>query len=151
MPICQPPVGLWLAFPVSVLIGAWTHILLDSLSHKDGWLVEHIPALQEQLFRLGASEVTTFKFLYAGFTFLGAAWLAYCYLRWLEQAKGALRLRRPAMRWSFALLFGTAILVIAAFRLDLGIIPVGIVTVLVVAGFFAGTLWIARDRSLPSN
>jgi len=145
-PLCQRPVGCWPALPVSVLLGAWTHILLDSLSHKDGWLVEQIPALQEPVFRLGASGVSACNFLYAGFTFLGAAWLAYCYLGWLEQAKGAPGLRQPAMRWSSALLFGAAMLGIAAVRRDLGIIPVGIVTVVVVVGFMAGTVWLVSDR-----
>ncbi|MEY2429376.1 MAG: hypothetical protein QOJ40_2261 [Verrucomicrobiota bacterium] len=145
-PLRQRPVVPWLAFPVSVLIGAWTHILLDSISHKDGWLVEHIPALQELVFRLGTDGMPGYKVLYAGFTFIGAAWLAYCYLRWLEQAKGTPVLRGPAMRWSSALLFGASILAIAAFRRDLGIIPVGIVTVVVMVGFLAGTAWFPSDR-----
>jgi hypothetical protein len=125
-----------------VLIGAWTHILLDSLSHRDGWLVEHIPALDQPVFH----GVPVCSFLYAGFTFLGAAWIAYYYLRWLGHAKGAPALRRPAIRWSFALLFGASIIVIAAFRRDLGIIPVGIVTIVVMAGFLAGTGWFVGER-----
>jgi hypothetical protein len=138
----QPPVGSWLFFPVSVLIGARTHILLDSLSHTDGWLVEHIPALYQPVFH----GMPVCSVLYAAFTFLGAAWLAHHYLLWLQPAKGVRGLRRPAMTWSVALLFGAAILIIAAFRRSLGIIPVGIVTLVVLAGFLAGAAWLANDR-----
>jgi hypothetical protein len=136
----------WLALPVSVLIGAWTHNLLDSLSHPDGWLVEQIPALRQPVFWLGGTGVLACEFLYAGFTFFGAAWLAGCYLRWLGQATGSPALRRPATRWSCAALFGAATLALAAVGRGkhqlLGLIPLGIVTVVVVLGCVAGTVWL---------
>ncbi|MGA2865254.1 MAG: DUF4184 family protein [Verrucomicrobiota bacterium] len=145
-PLCRRPAGPWLALPVSVLIGAWTHNLLDSISHEYGWLVGHIPALRQPVFWLGASGVPVCDLLYAGFTFCGAAWLADCYLRWLEQATGSPAVARPATRWSCAVLFGAATLALATagrgeYRL-LGLIPVGIVTVVVVLGFLAATVWL---------
>jgi hypothetical protein len=133
-----------------VLIGAWTHDLLDSLTHSDGWLVEHIPALQQPVSWVGATRAPVFDFLYAGFTFCGAAWLAHCYLRWLGQATGSPALRRPATRWSCALLFGAATLALARAGRGvdqlLGLIPLGIVTVVVVLGFVAATAWLFSAR-----
>jgi hypothetical protein len=35
----------WLLAPLSILIGAWTHLAWDSFTHADGWLVGRIPAL----------------------------------------------------------------------------------------------------------
>lgn len=35
----------WALAPLSVLVGAWTHLAWDSLTHPDGWLVSRIPAL----------------------------------------------------------------------------------------------------------
>lgn len=35
----------WMLAPLSILIGAWTHILWDSFTHADGWLVSRISAL----------------------------------------------------------------------------------------------------------
>jgi hypothetical protein len=35
----------WALAPLSVLVGAWTHLAWDSLTHPDGWLVLRIPAL----------------------------------------------------------------------------------------------------------
>ena len=35
----------WALAPLSILVGAWTHIAWDSFTHADGWMVERIPAL----------------------------------------------------------------------------------------------------------
>ena len=35
----------WLLAPLSILVGAWTHLAWDSFTHADGWMVERIPAL----------------------------------------------------------------------------------------------------------
>ncbi|MGH8202329.1 MAG: DUF4184 family protein [Steroidobacteraceae bacterium] len=35
----------WALAPLSIFIGAWTHIAWDSFTHADGWLVGRIPAL----------------------------------------------------------------------------------------------------------
>ncbi|MGD0262087.1 MAG: DUF4184 family protein [Verrucomicrobiota bacterium] len=149
-PLCRRPAGPWLAFPVSVLIGAWTHDLLDSLSHPDGWLVEHIPLLRQPLFRFGATGVPACDLLYAAFTFCGAAWLADCYLRWLGQTAGSPALGRPATRWNCALLFGTAMLALATVGRGehqlLGLIPLGILTVAVVLGLLAATAALFNNR-----
>ena len=150
LPLCRRPAGPWLAVPVSVLIGAWTHDLLDSLSHPDGWLVEGIPALRQRVFSLGATGVPVCDLLYAGLTFCGAAWVAGCYLHWLGKATGAPALRRTAMRWSCALLFGAAMLALATVGRGehqlLGLISLGIVTGVVVLGCVAGTAWLFAGK-----
>lgn len=35
----------WVLAPLSILIGAWTHIAWDSFTHPDGWMVSRISAL----------------------------------------------------------------------------------------------------------
>lgn len=35
----------WALAPLSILIGAWTHLAWDSFTHVDGWMVQRIPAL----------------------------------------------------------------------------------------------------------
>ncbi|MGD0261295.1 MAG: DUF4184 family protein [Verrucomicrobiota bacterium] len=140
----------WLALPLSVLSGAWTHDLLDSLSHPEGWPVQLMSALRQPVFRLAATGVPVGEFLYAGFTFWGAAWVAGCYLRWLGQAAGSPALRRPATRRTCALLFGAATLALALAgrgqRQLLGLIPLGILTVAVVLGFIAATVWLFTPK-----
>ena len=35
----------WALAPLSILIGAWTHLVWDSFTHADGWMVSRISAL----------------------------------------------------------------------------------------------------------
>lgn len=35
----------WAAAPLSLLVGAWTHLLWDSFTHADGWMVSRVSAL----------------------------------------------------------------------------------------------------------
>ncbi len=35
----------WVLAPLSILVGAWTHLAWDSFTHADGWMVPRIPAL----------------------------------------------------------------------------------------------------------
>jgi hypothetical protein len=35
----------WALAPLSLLVGAWTHLLWDSFTHPDGWMVSRISAL----------------------------------------------------------------------------------------------------------
>lgn len=32
----------WVLAPLSVLVGAWTHLLWDSFTHPGGWMVQHV-------------------------------------------------------------------------------------------------------------
>jgi hypothetical protein len=137
------PAGSPLLIVVSLLLGAWTHILLDSITHQDGWLVEHLPLLQVPLSWFGQSRFAIYDFLYAACTFTGVAWLAFCYLCWLEQAAGPSVVRSPAAKWVCAVLLAGAILLIAECsrgpQRSLGIISAGIITLLLVCAFLWGT------------
>ncbi|HEY0767645.1 MAG TPA: DUF4184 family protein [Steroidobacteraceae bacterium] len=35
----------WVLAPVSILLGVWTHLLWDSFTHNDGWMVRRVAAL----------------------------------------------------------------------------------------------------------
>lgn len=37
----------WLLAPVAILVGVWTHLLWDSFTHSDGWMVQRIEALSQ--------------------------------------------------------------------------------------------------------
>lgn len=37
--------GNWVLAPLSLLVGSWTHLLWDSFTHADGWMVSRISAL----------------------------------------------------------------------------------------------------------
>jgi hypothetical protein len=143
LPLCQRPAGSPFLIVISLLIGAWTHLFLDSFTHPDGWLVEHLPVLQAPVLPVGQHRLMVCEVLYAGCTFAGVAWLAFCYLRWLEKAAGSPVPTTRGMKWGCSLLLASSILFIAlasrgAHQL-IGIVPAGIIAVLLVIGFLLAT------------
>ena len=143
LPLCQRPVGPALAILVSLLFGAWTHIFLDSATHQDGWLVEHLPVLQCFVPWAGKHEFRVYDVLYYACTFAGVTWVALSYLSWLERAPGVSAPSAPAAKWGWALMLATAALFIAAAcrgpGQSLGLIPAGLLTVLLVVAFILAT------------
>jgi hypothetical protein len=122
-----------------LIIGAWSHLFLDSLTHEDGWLVEHLRILQSSLFPVENISFRVCDLLYAGSTFAGVVWLALCCQRWFEKVSEPPAFTTPGVKWSYALLLAISMLSIAlASRGEhrlVGLIPAGLVTVLLVIGF----------------
>jgi hypothetical protein len=69
----------------SVLIGAWTHVVWDSFTHKGGWTAQRVPALEMQLFQIGHAPIVLCYALQQLSTFGGGALLASAYIRWLRR------------------------------------------------------------------
>lgn len=61
----------WLKVIISVIIGAYSHLLWDAFTHDTGFFVEQIPLLQEKV-KLCSFYIPIFKFLQHGSTFVGA-------------------------------------------------------------------------------
>ena len=74
-PLSHRRAGAALAIIVSLLIGIWTHLLLDSLTHKDGWAVQHLPLLQKTITQFDGRNVRVCHLLWYGGSCLGVAWL----------------------------------------------------------------------------
>jgi hypothetical protein len=143
LPLCQRPVGPLWSIVVSLLIGAWTHQLLDALTHPEFWLVQYMPDLLARVLSVGSHRFLLCEVLYAGCTFSGVAWLVMVYLRWWESAAGTAI--RPRIRWGCALSLAGAILLIAlacrsADRLT-AFMGAGIAFVLMVIGILLVTGW----------
>lgn len=101
---------------VSLLIGGWTHILLDSATHPNGWFVKHAGVLRYSIPWYGSRHLQVCDILYYGFTFFGVGWVMLRCLRWFEKVRGdAIALRSP-LKWAFVLLAagGTTLLSVAS-------------------------------------
>ena len=83
-PLCLAPPGSLVVNASSVLLGSWTHLLWDSLTHKDGWLVGHLPILHFQVAFLANHSVRVCHLLWYVSSFVGIAWLVLVYTRWLR-------------------------------------------------------------------
>ena len=77
--LCHHPLGSAFVVVISVLVGAWTHLFFDSVTHEDGWLVRHLPFLQGSRALGRGTRAEVCDLLYAVITFFGVAWLAVCY------------------------------------------------------------------------
>ncbi len=141
--LCQRPARPAFAIIVSLLIGAWTHIFLDSITHEDGWLVEHLPVLQGFVPWAGKHGLRIYDVLYYACTFAGVTWVAMSYLGWVEKAPRGPAPSAPAANWGWALMLATAALFIAAAcrgpGQSLGLITAGLLTVVLVVAFISVT------------
>ncbi len=153
LPLCQRPAANPLVIAVSLLIGAWTHLLLDSFTHPENWLVKRLPVLLAPVLSLGPHPVLVCELLYTVFTFAGVAWLAVCYLNWLERAAGLAVSIPRGMKWVCAFLLAGVILGIALVTRGDGqlmvLIPVAMLATLLVLGFVLATGWFFRQPRKP--
>ena len=145
------PVRSAVAIVVSLLLGAWSHLLLDALTHPDYWLLRYLPWLQGTAWSMGGHRFLFCDVLYAACTFGGVAWLAVAYLQGRERGAHSLSVISPAVKWGCSLWLAGAILVIAeSFRgthQSLGLVAGGISTILAVTVFLWGTeKWLRRSR-----
>ena len=99
-----------LATAVSIVLGAWTHIVWDSFTHKSGWVVKHVTFLQEPPFLIGVTEFPTYQLLQLLSTLVGIAALVAVYCLWIRRSRC---LDSPPWRaryelWRYALLAALA-------------------------------------------
>ncbi len=143
LPLCQRPVGAPLAIVLSLLLGSWTHLLLDGLTHPEFWLVQYFPALLTPILPMGQPRVLVCDVCYAGCTFAGVLWLAVGFLHWWEEAAGPSRFTARGWRWGSSILLAAAILKLSlASRGEqhwLGIVPAGIMALGLLVGFLLVT------------
>ena len=144
LPLCLRPPGSPLAIAVSVVVGVWMHLGLDSVTHLNSRLVSHAPLLRGVVLIIGARKLRVYDALYIGSTYLGVAWLAWSYLRWLEAIGARPSANRKAVDHVCTMLFAALILGIALrgrrgalhHGADLASIAWAFATGLAVMGFF---------------
>lgn len=74
------------ALPLSVWLGAFSHIVWDSCTHKYGFLVERLPILETLLFRYGGYNFWLYKVLQYASGVIGIAILLLAAGWWLRRA-----------------------------------------------------------------
>ena len=71
-------VALWIFY--SLMLGLFTHIAWDSLTHSTGWVVQQLPFLSAEVF----SGFPLYRILQHGSTLVGLGLLAFWYLKRLK-------------------------------------------------------------------
>jgi hypothetical protein len=153
-PLCLRPAGSPLIIAVSLLVGSWTHIFLDSLTHENGWLVEHLPVLQANLVA-GKYHFRVCDLLYAVCTCAGAAYVAVVYLTWLEWAAGTFGWIFPGFKPVATLAFAAVTLLLSfanhSTSSRAGLVAIGFLTAALATFFFAVTVWGLRGSGRYEN
>jgi hypothetical protein len=90
---------------VSVLIGAWTHIVWDSFTHAGTWFYRAFPSMHRALFEIGSTPVYSRDLLQHGSTLIGIAVLASVYRGWLRKQPRPER-SDETDRWRYLLIGG---------------------------------------------
>jgi hypothetical protein len=111
-PIRRQPWPPWIIL-ISLLVGIWTHWLLDGFTHWNGWFVQHVPYLSYHLCRFGHVRMFAFDCLYYLCTFLGTFCVAMAYLAWLQRSTGSVRNRALVLRCGSSVLVSVATVAIA--------------------------------------
>jgi hypothetical protein len=137
-PLCQQPAPGLLAIGLSVLIGAWSHLLWDALTHNDGWFVERLPLLQAPVLHWRHREARVCHLVWYASSFIGVAWLYWTYEQWRQSPAGGARPGSPARRLCHALLLALLVFPLEALHHllahPLQAYAVGALTLAVVAG-----------------
>lgn len=94
---------------LSLVIGATTHMAWDGLTHRGGWAVMQLLALNEPLFYVWGTGVPAYQVLQHVSTLIGVTALVWVYVRWLKSEGFRVRLfpRAPVHRderWRYKLL-----------------------------------------------
>jgi hypothetical protein len=97
----------------SILIGAWTHIAWDSITHQTGWTAERVAALSAPVSIFGWDTETSHLLQYLSSVF-GLVVLALWFRSLLKRVPAAVATdqSRPRARWLLlALIAGTSLLI----------------------------------------
>jgi hypothetical protein len=84
LPACQRPLGPVWILVLSLLIGIWTHVLWDSLTHPDGWVVNQLPILLTPLLQLDGRTAKVCTLLWYSSSIVGAGWLFFAFEKWKQ-------------------------------------------------------------------
>lgn len=108
-----PPVGSPVGIAVSLLVGAWTHLAWDELTHKEGWLVHTWPLASVQVFSLFGHVVRLHHLLWYLSSFAGVVVVYIACERAAERSGSVPRISRTR-QFLHALIVATLILPISA-------------------------------------
>jgi len=132
------------------LLGAWTHIIWDQFTHDGNFGYRHFALLRTKLFHIGDFPIHVAYLLQYLSTLVGAAILAFYYLKWLRAQPP--KPDDQSDHWRYFLIFGAAIISIATgllfaihlsapfhefrtfreFAYKMGVITIAVFTILIV-------------------
>ncbi len=114
LPACRRNPGeWWYAAPISLLIGALTHVFWDGFTHDTGWFVERSSFLQTDLFRVEGYHFRMYRLLWHLSSWTGLALLVRVYVSAVKRSTGSAKLysareKRSYLKWAAILMLPLA-------------------------------------------
>ncbi len=96
----------WFTIPLSILVGAGTHVFWDAFTHETGWFVERSSFLQLILFSIHGHRFRLYRILWHISTWVGLFLLWRAYLQAVRKRTGSAQLFDPAERRRYTLWAG---------------------------------------------
>jgi hypothetical protein len=144
-----PPFGLSVGIVVSLLIGALTHLLWDSFTHRNGWIVQQSSFLQVTVAQVRGHSVRVCHLLWYLFSFAGAVWVWMASEKWVLEANSTSE-RSLRSRLLDAVVFATLLLPIEILHHNSqshwGLVLAGVLTTGLIAGAAARIVCLARGK-----
>jgi len=94
-PLCVNGVPPWRRLALSLLIGAWSHIALDALTHESALLAESRPGLRGAFSEVERRGLEIYHALWIFVSSFCLGLLGLLYLRFLKRSTGSFRLVAP--------------------------------------------------------
>lgn len=120
----------------SILVGTWTHLFLDSFTHKGGWVTERLSLLQLRVGSFAGHDVKVYGVLWFFCSFMGIAVIVVAFQNWRRSLSITPKAKSAAANWRTALLVAGAVLPIELvhrlFNNLIGTILVSLMTLLLV-------------------
>ncbi|MGB8168230.1 MAG: DUF4184 family protein [Chthoniobacteraceae bacterium] len=146
----QAPSSAWVMV-TSLLVACWIHLLLDSWTHENGWLVERLPILQYPIARFGYRALRVHAVLGYALSFAGIVWLALAYGQWRRFAEGEACRRAGWEDWRNGILLALLFVPVTAVRhiyggpLSLVFVAVASMLLTLVAALWIGAPGLRRN------
>jgi len=105
---------------VSILLGAWTHIIWDGFTHQHGFAVEAMPTLSTNIFSIGSFQMPVYKLLQYTFSAAGLFVLFQFYSVKLRKDYSEHLSAKSTGVWRFYVLVASSILAAAFLSLFQG-------------------------------
>jgi hypothetical protein len=112
-PLFQQPAASLREIAFSVLLGAATHLLWDSFTHKNGSLVGRLPILETPIAQVGSRQVLLCHLFWYVSTLGGVAWLGSAYQQWRSTVRRSPLRISFRVRWTNAFLLGFLVVPVA--------------------------------------
>lgn len=79
------PARQFLLVVSALAVGALSHVIWDSFTHENGWMVERVSALRVGVFTIAGYELKVYKLIQHSSSLAGLLVLSYFFLVWLRR------------------------------------------------------------------